>query len=294
MALDGVREIDRSKLFQNLSEERILENYRKNYGIVSVSIDQVRRHAELEGELTDKIVLSSSSDRARIVSDAYSTLYREINWLTGTGGQHDGNVWLSLMYVGAEVYEIGSGSGKLANYLNENGVKCTRTDISAERNSVNGVGGAEVTDGVNLSKFTDAKYDFVISDQVVEHLHPDDIVKHFSESRKILKKGGRYIFRAPNRFLGPCDLSRVFEEKQAIFMHLHEFSWEDVRGIEGNCKYRNVSAIFKIPKTRVFFKSRLYYKYLLFIEYFLRKYPRIVKYSKFLYYPPQVWVSLEN
>lgn len=288
----SIEKIDRSTIFDRFTAEEICERYKKNYGIAAVSIEQVRHHADLEGALTDRILASSPEERGRVVSDAYSTLYREIDWLVSTGGQGDGEVWLSLMHRGAAVYEIGSGSGRLANYLNQHGVHCTRTDISAERNSVAGDGVTAVTDGVNLSEFTDIRYDYVISDQVVEHLHPDDIFRHFSECKKILKPGGSYIVRAPNRFLGPCDLSRVFGTKEAIFMHLHEFQWQDVREIEKTCGYRTVQAVFKIPKTRTFIRSAWYYRYLLSVEGLIERSEDKAGIARRLYYPSQVWFVL--
>ena len=287
-----VMKIDRSGIFDRFSEDELRARYRRNYGITEVSIGQVRHHAELEGELTDTILASSPEERSRVAADAYSRLYREIDWLVGTGGPDDAAVWLSLLHPGASVYEIGSGSGHLARYLNDNGVHCIRTDISAERNAVGGADGIATTDGVHLSAFVDTTYDFAISDQMVEHLHPDDIVDHFRECRKILKPGGCYLARMPNRHLGPCDLSRVFGTDEAIFLHLHEFTWADVRAIERTCGYRKVEAVFKIPKTRRFVRSAWYYRYLCLVEPLIRRSRNRAKLARLLYYPSQVWVAL--
>jgi len=49
-----------------------------------------------------------------------------------------------------------------------------------------------------LYPFPDASFDIAVSDYVVEHLR--DPLTHLSELYRVLKVGGAYIFRTPNRF----------------------------------------------------------------------------------------------
>lgn len=46
--------------------------------------------------------------------------------------------------------------------------------------------------------FPDATFDWVISTCVVERLHPQDVVTHLSEVRRVLKAGGKYLMWCPN------------------------------------------------------------------------------------------------
>jgi len=86
------------------------------------------------------------------------------------------------------------------------------------------------TDGVNLSQFEkEATYDAVISTQVIEHLHPDDLVTHFSNALALLKPGGICVFDTPHRGTGPHDLSDLLGFERPQFMHLKEYDYCELR-----------------------------------------------------------------
>jgi SAM-dependent methyltransferase len=69
--------------------------------------------------------------------------------------------------------------------------------------------------------------DLVFSEQFVEHLHPDDAAHHFALVHGILRPGGRYVLRTPERWTGPHDISRWFSETPQGF-HLREWSYADL------------------------------------------------------------------
>jgi SAM-dependent methyltransferase len=65
--------------------------------------------------------------------------------------------------------------------------------------------------------------DVVYSQQLMEHLHPDDALDQLRNIFEALKPGGRYICVTPNRITGPHDISRHFDEVAAGF-HLKEYT----------------------------------------------------------------------
>lgn len=69
--------------------------------------------------------------------------------------------------------------------------------------------------------------DLVFSEQFVEHLHPDDARHHFQLVHTMLRPGGRYLLRTPERWTGPHDISRDFSD-QASGFHLREWSYADL------------------------------------------------------------------
>jgi hypothetical protein len=57
----------------------------------------------------------------------------------------------------------------------------------------------------------------------MEHLHPDDAQQQLANIYVALKPGGRYYCITPNRFTGPHDVSRFFDDVATGF-HLREYS----------------------------------------------------------------------
>jgi hypothetical protein len=57
----------------------------------------------------------------------------------------------------------------------------------------------------------------------MEHLHPDDAVEQVRSIHDALSPGGIYICITPNRWSGPHDISRYFDDEATGF-HLREYT----------------------------------------------------------------------
>jgi SAM-dependent methyltransferase len=68
-----------------------------------------------------------------------------------------------------------------------------------------------LTNGVQIP-LPDDSIDLVISNQLMEHLHPDDAADQLHEILRIMKAGGSYICVTPNRLHGPHDSSARFDD----------------------------------------------------------------------------------
>ena len=75
--------------------------------------------------------------------------------------------------------------------------------------------------------FPDASVDIAFSNQVLEHLHPEDALEHLQQVYRLLKPGGYYICFVPHRFTGPHDISRYFTE-EATGLHLKEYTYYEL------------------------------------------------------------------
>lgn len=215
----------------------LVSRYAANYGLtLTVTEEMVAAHWALEQQLRNDILGSSPGSRARVAEQAYRTLYERCPWInisTELTPEAQAQWRIVVGQVPARVYEIGSGHGSLISYLASTGHDCVGTEITSERGK-RWAGTAHnlswaATDGVHLDRFErDSDYDVVISNQVVEHLHPDDLPEHFQTAFKILRPGGRYFFTTPHRYSGPADVSRVFRERSPMGLHLREYTYREL------------------------------------------------------------------
>jgi SAM-dependent methyltransferase len=92
--------------------------------------------------------------------------------------------------------------------------------------------------------------DFVFSDQFLEHLHPEDTEHHLRLVHRLLRPGGSYAFRTPNRHSGPHDVSRYFCDEPEGF-HLKEWTTRELAALLRRVGYRRVRS-FWLFKRRYF------------------------------------------
>ncbi len=71
--------------------------------------------------------------------------------------------------------------------------------------------------------------DVAFSNQLMEHLHPEDASVQLRNIYSALKPGGRYLIITPSRASGPHDVSRYFDSVATGF-HLHEYLLDELIG----------------------------------------------------------------
>ncbi len=231
--------------------------------------------------LTAELLASSPDTRWETFVRCYDDLYERFPWLVNTGGGGDSPRWGALIGKAPKrVYEVGSGTATLARALAAAGHHVEATDVSSQRGGTRRESAQlswSITDGVHLDRFAQAApYDVVLSDQLVEHLHPDDILEHFSSARRILADGGRYIVRTPQRLTGPHDLSPIFGFEKPVGMHLREYTNTELRTIIRQAGYSKVAAVFRTPARPPLTRghtsaSAAQLRYLLVAEYLLAR-----------------------
>lgn len=225
--------------------QELINRYKASYGIATdavVTEEMILAHWELEKELRKVLLESAPDDRWEVFERSYSKLYSELDWLNRLGSDHNAQDSLAAIYghwshlIGSppmKIYEVGSGKGELIEYLANCGFECKATEITKERGDKwvsphpNLTWG--ISDGIHLDQFEPTNfYDVVISNQVIEHTHPDDLFDHFKGVFAILSNKGRYIFSTPHASVGPSDISRVFRHDRPMGMHLKEYTYREV------------------------------------------------------------------
>jgi SAM-dependent methyltransferase len=86
----------------------------------------------------------------------------------------------------------------------------------------------------------DGSVDVVYSQQLMEHLHPDDALDQLRNIYTALAPGGRYFCVTPNRLTGPHDISRHYDEEATCF-HLKEYTISELASLFRQVGFREVS-----------------------------------------------------
>lgn len=98
-----------------------------------------------------------------------------------------------------------------------------------------------VFDGFDLG-VPDRSLDLVYSNDVVEHLHTDDMLEQTAAIARALAPGGRYVCVTPNRLGGPHDVSRGFSEVADGF-HLHEYTVTELAAAFRTAGFRKIRIV---------------------------------------------------
>ena len=85
--------------------------------------------------------------------------------------------------------------------------------------------------------------DCAYSDQLIEHLHPDDAITQLRAVYEALRPGGIYLCITPNRLTGPHDVSRGFDVVATGF-HLREYSLSELTGLYRAAGLRQLRSLF--------------------------------------------------
>uniref|UniRef100_UPI00404874BD hypothetical protein n=1 Tax=Roseivirga sp. TaxID=1964215 RepID=UPI00404874BD len=102
------------------------------------------------------------------------------------------------------------------------------------------------------------------SDNVIEHLVPEDAQIHLKNIFNNLKPNGRLIIIMPNRLFGPWDVTRIKDFSQSGKLeaqggHVNESTHTEMARQLREIGFREVSTILPIPKLKytIFKKVRI-------------------------------------
>ncbi|HLG40179.1 MAG TPA: methyltransferase domain-containing protein [Chitinophagaceae bacterium] len=128
--------------------------------------------------------------------------------------------------------EIGSGDCLLAKELTNHFKKVVAFEVADAIPFVKGTPDnfeLKIFNGFDM-KEEPSSYDIIYSNQVFEHLHPDDTIPLLRSYHKFLKDAGKLVIVTPNKLTGPHDVSREFCEDAEGF-HLKEYTYKELKAL---------------------------------------------------------------
>ena len=201
--------------------------------------EELRQHYEIEKELGNRLRNSRRDERAQMYSQVYDELFRRVPKHPQWTKQHtakreiqlQGHIRLLRPYLSPDTVflEVGAGDCALPLLVAPMVRKAYGLEVSEEL--TRGLPQSEKFQ-ILLSKgcevpLPDNTVDLAFSFQVIEHIHPDDVIEQLKDLYRVLKPGGRYYCITPNRLHGPNDISRDFD-REATGLHLKEYSITDL------------------------------------------------------------------
>ena len=204
---------------------------------------QLKQHYEVEKELAEKLKRSSRTERRILYTAVYDEMLKRVPHhplLTRKTSAEDTRkaVDAQLKFLDRFVKkesifaEIGPGDCALTFEMCKKVRKAYAIDVSNE--IVRHKSHPEnfeliISDGTSIPLPANS-VDMVYSNQLMEHIHPDDATEQLNNVRDVLIKGGKYICITPSRINGPHDISRYFDRTASGF-HLKEYTFTELKKV---------------------------------------------------------------
>ncbi len=214
--------------------------------------DSLRRHYEIERTLAKRLMSASASERPGLYSTVYDELFKTVLDHPQNVRKHDPvkqqkktDYQLELLgrfLTPTSVYlEVGPGDCHLTMAVARKVRRAIAVDVSEilPREVVRPDNFSLIlTDGTTID-VEPSSVDITYSNQLMEHLHPDDAEAQLRQIYRAIKPGGKYVCVTPHRFSGPHDISCHFVDVAEGF-HLKEYSWGELRQLFNDVGFRSV------------------------------------------------------
>lgn len=188
---------------------------------------------EIEGRWRDKLLEGATAEdfqraydelHAEFLQrqDGDGEIYAEVNPRSSVDDRIRAVV-LACISPGSRVLEMGTGDGETAYLLAQSGNQVLSTDVSllALEKARTRWGGRDDLDlryafgDARALELPDSSYDYVVSENLVEHISLADMLRHLAEVRRVLKPGGCYLLYTP---------SRLWSGRVSAGFHLHNYT----------------------------------------------------------------------
>ncbi len=239
------------------------------------TIEQIREHYEIEKGLADKLRNASKKERYSWYSSLYDELYKRVphhQQLT-----RKASVQLTEQMVSKSMKFINHFLGNDITFLELGPGDCSLSLAVAKL--VKEVYAVDISENITNNLMQPPNFHLILSDgcsvplppnsvnvaysnQLMEHLHPDDAFEQVQNIYRALIPGGVYICITPNKLSGPHDISKHFDEVATCF-HLKEYTATELNSLFKKIGFSRVTfyvggkgTYIKVPAFAIFFFER--------------------------------------
>lgn len=212
---------------------------------------EIKSQYECEKDIAFKLLNSKKEERKKLYSSIYSAFGKKFPdaFFSAIHTQREVNQIKKFIDKESRFLEIGTGLGSFTREISKHVKNVFSIDV------VDGTKGSLLNiKNINQSLFSgleadlpDNYFDVAYSNQVFEHLHPEDADSHLEIVNKALKEGRIYIMITPHRFCGPHDVSKYFD-RIASGLHLREYTYQELLKISKDNNYSNCYTYYQRNK----------------------------------------------
>lgn len=239
-------------------------------------------HFQLEKKLANELRISTAEQRrflyGKVYNDLFSTFPELANKHEASPEERIG--WqlklVEKLYNKDKIFmEIGAGDCILSKAVAPYFKKIVAYEVSDTIPFIEGLPEnfeLKIFNGVDMHE-KDGSMDVIYSNQVFEHLHPEDTLPLLKLYHQFLSKGGKLVVITPHRLTGPHDISRDFT-KDAEGFHLKEYTYKELRDQMKATGYTNIKGYVGYSKWGYFSVPM---SLLIFIEKACDRMPKFIK-----------------
>jgi SAM-dependent methyltransferase len=220
------------------------------------TLEQLRQHYDVERELADRLRHATKEQRRTLYSEVYDELFKRVPLHPQHTNKADParlaadvaekmEIVTPFLNKGAVFLEVGPGDCELAKTVAEKVARVLAIDVSDEitrKRELPGNLQLVISDGSSIPVEANS-VDVAYSNQLMEHLHPDDALDQLRGLHAALKPGGVYICITPSRLTGPHDISCEFD-REATGFHLKEYTVGNLAALFRQVGFAQVRIIF--------------------------------------------------
>lgn len=232
-------------------------------GTIARTKEQVLEHYQIEKELAQKLRQASREERRGLYTEVYDELLKRVRHhpllharRTAEDIENTVNEQLDRLapYINPNTVflEVGAGGCQLSLALTKRVKRVIAVDVSNEITAhVQPPPNFElvISNGTNIP-VPPGSIDVAFSNQLMEHLHPDDAAEQLREIYTALSPNGTYLCFTPNSISGPHDVSRGFDPV-ATCLHLHEYTVAELDRMFKHVGFRHTQVLLPVGNVRV-------------------------------------------
>jgi SAM-dependent methyltransferase len=204
------------------------------------NLADLRRHYDVEHALGERLRTSSAAERRALYGEIYNELFARVPdhpqltrkvspEMSRRKFMAEFRLIQRFITPQTEFLEVGAGDCALSLHVAKHVRRVTALDVSDTiLRDIDAPSNVRllVFDGCELP-LEPGTIDVAYSNQVIEHLHPEDAALQVAGILRSLKPGGCYVCVTPNRLNGPHDISQFFDTV-ASGLHMKEYTYREL------------------------------------------------------------------